>query len=192
MADAATWVELVVGSGIIGIAAKGSSRLWSRLIERPLEKAEERAAKAETERDEYKRLWKEEQLAREKRIADQEVALFGRPSERPRERLNTLALLVESTRQQEREAELQSRMLEDRARELPRADPLEAFAPGPSVKDRLPVGAGRTDYDERRQRNAQQGFDTPTEYRPRQTTHRERDDNDTPREPVAGRRPKSE
>jgi hypothetical protein len=48
-------------------------------------------------------------------------------------------------------------------------------APPPAQPARPPLhgAGGRQDYEDHRQRNAQEGFDTPTAYRPRQTTQRD-------------------
>lgn len=114
-----TLAQWLISSG----ALIGAARFF---IVRPLKKAED-------ERDEYKKLWKDEQLAREKRIEEAETALFGRPSMRYREELPTISMLKESTPKMQHEEELQRRLLAERARDLAPTTVLEAFAPAPAA-----------------------------------------------------------
>lgn len=189
-AETLSWAKAILGGLIssgIGLGA------WRWFIVRPVERAElaerkalEREADAKREAERWKDLWKDEQIAREKRIAAAETALDGRPSMRPhRGELPTMSMLVESTPKRLHEEEVQRRLLADRAAGNPPSTALEAFAPPP--RQPRPHGAGgRQDHEEwkRRQRD---GTDTPTQafkpqalgepfpYRTKLPTHRDED-----------------
>ncbi|HEX4334668.1 MAG TPA: hypothetical protein VH062_02075 [Polyangiaceae bacterium] len=150
-----SWLKVIAGSGATGSVLMGAFH-W--FIRRPL-------LKAEAEALQYKNLWKGEQLAREKRIADAETALYGRPSMRFREEQPTLSMIVDSRTKKEHEAELQRQMLAERARGLPHTTALEAFAPSPRDQVRA-AGGGQDVYEERRQRQRERGEDTPTAFQP--------------------------
>lgn len=176
-APAVTWVQLLASNGITGtvvLAALGIGWRWfivrpQRKAEMAQRKAEVSQRKAEQERDEYKELLKREFLAREKRIAEAETALFGRASVSPREQLDTISMLADSGSAKHREAELQSRMLAERAIGMDATVALEAFAPfvpSPGAKGKLPPGAGKEDYVDHSLDRLSRGHDTPTAFNP--------------------------
>jgi hypothetical protein len=135
--DLISWLKPIIETMVSGGVLTAMARFF---IVKPLEEAKR-------ERDEYKKLWKDEQTAREKRIEAAETALYGRPSMRYREELPTLSMLVESTPKRQREEELQRQVLAERAPGQPPAMPLAGMRPPriPTVREEYAPGVRPTD-----------------------------------------------
>lgn len=102
MADAPTWAQLLVSSGVVTLVAGGALRVWRWTVERPLEQAEARARKAESRADQLAEALKDAAVTATTLRRMLELDETGTPSIPPprhRDELPTLTAIVDLRRE---------------------------------------------------------------------------------------------
>lgn len=198
MADVIQVIETLAGAGVFGFFAKGSGRLWTKLIDKPLEKAEarnveleEKLEKSDARADYFERKYHE--LAGEvkaaaitsrsiRRLDEIETGVpLSAPPPPMRNELPTIDAMIDLRQDAAYAFE------RERSRQRPLNSPESVALPLEALggKIRLPPDAGREDYREHDRDRMSRGYDTPVQaFRPKQPTLRE---DDTPPDGIAAK-----